>query len=113
MYADKITTSIAACLRETERRRAIQAAYNKEHGITPESIRKSIHNILASVYEADYLHTPGVEEKKLPYVSEQELPLLIRRLKAEMKEAAKELQYEKAALLRDRIKELTELMLEL
>ncbi len=113
MYADKITTSIAACLRETERRRAIQAAYNKEHGITPESIRKSIHNILASVYEADYPQTPGVDEKKLPYVSEQELPVLIRRLKAEMKEAAKELQYEKAALLRDRIKDLTELMLEL
>ena len=113
MYADKITDSIAVCLRETERRRNIQANYNKQNGITPESIRKSIHNILASVYEADYLKVPTVDEKSAAYMSEKELPEIIRKLKVEMKEAAKELHFEKAAELRDRIKELSALLLEM
>ena len=113
MYADKITDSIAVCLRETERRRNIQANYNKQNGITPESIRKSIHNILASVYEADYLKVPTVDEKNAAYMSEKELPEIIRKLKAEMKEAARELHFEKAAELRDRIKELSALLLEM
>jgi len=113
MYADKITDSIAICLRETERRRGIQANYNEQYGITPESIRKSIHNILASVYEADYLKVPTVDEKNAAYMSEKELPEIIRRLKAEMKEAAKELEFEKAAELRDRIKDLSALLLEM
>jgi len=113
MYADRITAAITACLRETERRRAVQGDYNREHGITPESIKKSIHSILASVYEADYAKVPGVEEQQTAYLSEEELPALIRRLKEEMKAAAKELQFEKAAALRDRIKELSTLMLEI
>jgi excinuclease ABC subunit B len=113
MYADKITDSIAVCLRETERRRNIQANYNRQNGITPESIRKSIHNILASVYEADYLKVPTVDEKSAAYMSEKELPEIIRKLKGEMKEAAKELHFEKAAELRDRIKELSALLLEM
>jgi len=113
MYADKITDSIAACLRETERRRAIQSAYNRRHGITPASIRKSIHNILASVYEADYLTVPVAAETQAAYATEKELPEIIRRLKDEMKQAARELDFERAAELRDRIKELTTLMLEL
>jgi excinuclease ABC subunit B len=113
MYADKITDSIAVCLRETERRRNIQANYNRQNGITPESIRKSIHNILASVYEADYLKVPTVDEKSAAYMSEKELPEIIRKLKGEMKEAAKELDFEKAAELRDRIKELSALLLEM
>jgi excinuclease ABC subunit B len=113
MYADKITDSIAVCLRETERRRNIQANYNRQNGITPESIRKSIHNILASVYEADYLKVPTVDEKGAAYMSEKELPEIIRKLKVEMKEAAKELHFEKAAELRDRIKELSALLLEM
>jgi excinuclease ABC subunit B len=113
MYADKITDSIAVCLRETERRRKIQADYNRQNGITPESIRKSIHNILASVYEADYLKVPTVDEETAAYMSEKELPEIIRKLKVEMKEAAKELHFEKAAELRDRIKELSALLLEM
>ncbi len=113
MYADKITDSIAACLRETERRRAIQSAYNRQHGITPASIRKSIHNILASVYEADYLTVPVAAEKQVAYATEKELPEVIRRLKDEMKQAARELDFERAAELRDRVKELSTLMLEL
>ncbi|MDO8723637.1 MAG: helicase-related protein, partial [Syntrophales bacterium] len=113
MYADKITRSIAACIGETERRRKVQFRYNEENNITPESIKKSIHNILASVYEADYGTLPKVEEKTEAYGSEKELPEIIRELKEEMKGAAKELEFEKAAQLRDRIKELFALMLEL
>jgi len=113
MYADKITRSIAACLRETERRRKVQVRYNEENNITPESIKKSIHNILASVYEADYVTLSAVAEKRETYGSEKELPEIIRQLKEEMKRAAKELEFEKAAELRDRIKELSALVLEM
>ena len=112
MYADTITRSIRACLDETGRRRSTQALYNRENGITPESIKKAIHNILGSIYEADYLRVPGIAETKMVYATEEELPAMIARLKKEMKAAARELEFEKAAALRDQIKELTDLMLE-
>ncbi|MBI4633562.1 MAG: excinuclease ABC subunit UvrB [Deltaproteobacteria bacterium] len=112
MYADKRTNSIQACIRETERRRKVQARYNEKNNITPESIRKSIHNILASVYEADYPAVPTVAEKETAYIPEKELPEMIRELREEMKRAAKDLEFEKAAELRDRIKELSALALE-
>ena len=95
------------------KRRALQADYNKRNGITPESIRKSIHNILASVYEADYPTLPAVEEESPAYASEKELPEIISQLKREMKEAARELDFERAAEIRDLIKELSALMLEM
>ncbi|MBN1664944.1 MAG: excinuclease ABC subunit UvrB [Deltaproteobacteria bacterium] len=113
MYADRITASIQACLNETARRRKIQGRFNKENNITPESIKKSIHNILASVYEADYMTVPTVAEDKKAYRSEAELPVMIRRLKEEMKKAAADLEFEKAAQLRDEIKELTAIMIEM
>jgi len=112
MYADTITRSIQACLDETGRRRKVQAQFNRENGITPESIKKAIHNILGSIYEADYVSVPIIAETKAGYATEEELPAMIARLKKEMKEAAGELEFEKAAALRDRIKELTDLMLE-
>ncbi len=112
MYADRMTRSIRSCIKETERRRKLQACYNEENGITPESIRKSIHNILASVYEADYVAVPTIAEKPGVYVPDKELPEAIRELKEEMKRAAKDLEFEKAAELRDRIKELSALALE-
>jgi excinuclease ABC subunit B len=112
MYADTITRSIQACLDETGRRRAIQDRYNRENGITPESIKKAIHNILGSIYEADYVSLPLISEAKTAYASEEELPVMIARLKKEMKAAANDLDFEKAAALRDQIKELTALMLE-
>lgn len=112
MYADRITSSMAACIGETERRRKVQLRYNEENNITPESIKKSINNILASVYESDYVELPMVKEKSGVYASPEELPQLISKLKKEMKQAAKELEFEKAAELRDRIKELSDLMLE-
>ncbi len=112
MYADTITRSIQACLDETGRRRAIQDRYNRENGITPESIKKAIHNILGSIYEADYVSVPLISEAKADYASEEELPVMIAGLKKEMKAAAGDLDFEKAAALRDQIKELTALMLE-
>jgi excinuclease ABC subunit B len=113
MYADAATASIRACLDVTERRRRIQAGYNKAHGITPESIKAEIHNVLGSVYEADYVTVQTVSEEQAAYSSEKELSVLIRKLKGEMKQAAKELEFEKAAELRDRIRDLTKLMLEM
>ena len=113
MYADTITASIRACLDVTRRRREIQARYNEENGITPESIRTVIHHLLGSVYEADYVTVQTVSEKEAAYSSEKELPVMIRKLKEEMKQAAKELEFEKAAALRDRIRDLTKLMVEM
>ncbi len=113
MFADKITGSIRTCLDETRRRREIQRRYNEEHNITPESIKKSIHDILASVYEADYVTVPLISEEKKLYYTEEELPEMIKRLKEEMKAAAKNLEFEKAAELRDRIKELTDIVIEM
>ena len=113
MYADKVTKAIQACLDVTKRRRKLQRTYNEENNITPESIRKTIHNILGSVYEADYATVPLVAEGKIPYDSEQEIPAVLIRLKKEMKQAAAELEFEKAAEIRDQIKELTTMMLAL
>jgi len=114
MYADTITASIRACLDVTRRRRQIQGRYNEEHGITPETIRTQIHHILGSVYEADYVTIPTkVSEEAAAYASDKEIPVMIRKLKEEMKQAAKELEFEKAAELRDRIRDLTKLMLEM
>ena len=106
MYADRITAAIDACLRETKRRRKIQNRYNEENGITPESIKKSITDILSSVYESDYVTVPGAEEAEEVY-SEKELLALIRKLKKEMAEAARDLEFERAAEIRDRILKLS------
>ncbi len=114
MYADAVTEAIRACLDVTRRRRKIQSRYNEEHGITPESIKTGIHEVLRSVYEADYLTVPiAVSEEEAAYASEKELPVVIRKLKEEMKQAAKALEFEKAAVLRDRIRDLSKLMLEM
>ncbi len=111
LYADRETQAIRACLEETKRRRELQERYNREHGITPESIRKSISDVLSSVYEADYVTVPVVKEPAAAYGTEEEITAVIERLKKEMKAAAKDLEFEKAAELRDRIREMTGLML--
>ena len=113
MYADKITKSIDLCLRETSRRRKIQGEFNIRHGITPETIRKEIDNILSSIYEADYVTVPVVAEKDSVYLTEEQLTKKLRELKKEMKKAAENLEFEKAARLRDTIRELSELELHL
>jgi len=113
MYADTLTESIKVCLEETKRRREIQKRYNDEHHITPESIKKSIHDILSSIYEADYVTVPAYREEREVEVTDEELPVMIGTLKEEMKEAAKNLEFEKAAELRDRIKVLTRILVEM
>jgi excinuclease ABC subunit B len=106
MYADRVTDSIAATIHETERRRAIQEAYNVQHGITPESIRSSIRELLQTIYERDYVTVevaPAVEEV---FDSTAALEARIRELEARMKDAARRLDFEQAAELRDRIRSL-------
>ncbi|MDA8126377.1 MAG: excinuclease ABC subunit UvrB [Deltaproteobacteria bacterium] len=114
MYADVMTASLKTCLDVTKRRRQLQAKYNEEHGITPESIRSEIRHVLGSIYEADYVTVPEtVSEAAAAYGTEKELSVVIRKLKEEMKQAAKELEFEKAAELRDKIRDLSKLMLEM
>jgi excinuclease ABC subunit B len=113
MYADKITKSIQACLDETKRRRIIQRKYNEENDITPESIKKSISNVLSSIYEADYMTVPIAPKSKIIPTKEEDLPALIAKLTKEMKQAAKNMEFEKAAELRDELKELNKILLEM
>jgi len=112
LYADRITESMQKTINETNRRRTIQLEYNEKNNITPKSIVKSITNILDSVYEKDYVEIPTVSEDKEEYLSLSNIQERIQKLKAEMIEAAKNLEFEKAAELRDRVFELEELELE-
>jgi excinuclease ABC subunit B len=109
LYADTITGSIRRALDETVRRRGIQEKYNKEMGITPETVKSSIKDILSSIYEADYLTVSAAEEAS-DYRYDEET---IRRLEEEMKEAAKKLDFERAVALRDKIKEIKKKTVEL
>jgi len=109
LYADKQTDSIRTTLSETARRREIQAGYNAEHGITPKSVVKKIHSLRDSIWEQDYVTVPArgrTAAGEDPSVPVHELPELIEGLRREMKKAAKDLDFERAADLRDRIREL-------
>jgi len=110
LYADQETDSMKSALLETARRRAVQKAYNEEHGITPESIRKSIGEILSSVYEKDYVTVAEVGEESgaLRFRTVEDIDKEIRVLEKQMREAAKALEFEQAASIRDRIKHLRE-----
>ncbi len=103
MYADVTTRSMAACLEETARRREAQLAYNAEHGITPESVKKSLRTILEDIAEKDYVELPLVAEEEGEYRSADELKREIAKVKKEMLAAAAALEFEKAAELRDRL----------
>ena len=105
-YGDAVTDSMRMAIEETARRRQIQAEYNAEHGITPESIQKSIGTLEYQMAEADYLTIPVAAEALAAYERPQALETTIRQLEEEMKAAAKLLEFEKAAQLRDRIKTL-------
>jgi len=113
LYADRVTASMKRATDETNRRRSLQGAYNEKYGITPETVQKEITSILTSVYEADYVTVPAVSEPAAEYRSLDELEQMIAELEEEMKKAAKELAFEKAADLRDQIKELRQLDLDL
>jgi excinuclease ABC subunit B len=105
MYADNMTKSMREAIDEITRRRKIQEDFNKEHGITPQGIRKAIRDITERVKAA------AVAEKKVAYnaeapASREDMARLVRDLETQMKQAAKALEFEKAALIRDRIIEL-------
>ena len=106
MYADHVTESMATTLQETERRRTLQGTYNAEHGITPESIKSSIRELLQTIYERDYYTVPVEEPTVETFESPAALHARIVELEARMKEAAKRLDFEQAAELRDRLKAL-------
>jgi excinuclease ABC subunit B len=111
MYADQITRSMRACIDETERRRAAQLAYNDEHGITPQTVKKSLRSILEDIAEKDYVELPQVAEKLGDYHSPHDVKAEIEKIKQEMLAAAADLEFEKAADLRDRMLELEKLEL--
>ena len=106
MYADTITASMKVATSETERRRARQAAYNEEHGITPQSVVREIDDVMSSVYERDYLTAPVVREEREIFRTQGELDARIAQLESEMKAAAANLDFERAAGLRDKLKTL-------
>ena len=112
LYGTEPTKSIARAVEETDRRRRLQGEYNRIHGITPETIRKDIRDILSSVYEADYVTVPAVAEGEGAYESAEELERHIVVLEKLMKKAAANLDFEEAARLRDEIKGLREELLE-
>jgi excinuclease ABC subunit B len=104
MYADAMTRSMRACIDETERRRTFQLAYNRKHGITPASVKKSMRSILEDISErGDHVELPLVAEGEEGYRSARELRKEIARVKTEMLQAASGLEFEKAAELRDRM----------
>jgi excinuclease ABC subunit B len=109
LYADRITDSMRQAMGETDRRRAIQRAYNEEHGITPRSIVSSIDMGLAQILKAEYGDVAEEETAGLPeFNSQADVDQFIGKMEAEMREAAKRFEFEKAAKLRDSIRELRE-----
>jgi excinuclease ABC subunit B len=106
MYADTITDSMRVALDETARRRTIQRAYNEEHGITPQTIKKAIADPLVAIVEADYVEVPLDDEPGEEWPEAAEIPALVERLRKDMRRASAELEFERAAELRDRIQAL-------
>ncbi len=107
LYADRMTDSMKRAIDETSRRRAIQTAYNEEHGITPESIVRPLDMTLAAIVAADYADLTASESEGMPeFKSQEEVDTYIGKLESDMREAAKRFEFEKAAKLRDTIKEL-------
>ena len=105
LYADKMTDSMKRAIEETERRRAKQQAYNLEHGITPKSVKKEVKDIIDGVYRSDGPSIAHLAET-VGSMSEKELSSEIKKLEKQMFEFAKNLDFEKAAAVRDRLAEL-------
>jgi excinuclease ABC subunit B len=107
LYADRMTDSMKRAIDETSRRRAIQTAYNEEHGITPESIVRPLDMTLAAIVAADYADLTASESEGMPeFKTQEEVDAYIAKLESDMREAAKRFEFEKAAKLRDTIREL-------
>jgi excinuclease ABC subunit B len=106
LYADKMTDSMRRAIDETERRRALQLAYNQENGITPQTVIRPLDMQLAGIVAADYADLADVTEGVDDFGSQRELDDYIARLESDMREAAKKFEFEKAARLRDKVREL-------
>src|SRR4051812_29048164 len=106
LYADRMTDSMRRAIDETERRRAIQQAYNEEHGITPQTIIRAIDMELAGIVTADYTDLADLAEGMPEFGSQAELDEFIAKMESDMREAAKKFEFEKAAKLRDTIRDL-------
>ena len=109
MYADVMTDSMRRAIDETDRRRTMQEEYNKEHGITPQGIQKTVHDITERVKAIAETRTPYVVSGDIP---KDDLLRLIKDLESQMKAASKDLEFEKAALLRDQIIDLRKVLAE-
>jgi len=109
-YADKMTRSMNEAIGETNRRRDKQKEYNSEHNITPESVKTAIHSSVASIYNSDYVDLAKVAEDLEDYGTPEEISKKIKKLKKQMVDAASDLEFEKAAKLRDQVLELEEYM---
>jgi excinuclease ABC subunit B len=109
LYADNMTASMKAAINETDRRRTVQTAYNEEHGITPQSIISKVDMGLAHILKAEYGEIEEAEVAGLPeFTSQADVDAFIGKLETEMRDAARKFEFEKAAKLRDSIKELRE-----
>jgi excinuclease ABC subunit B len=109
LYADRITDSMRRAIDETDRRRTVQRAYNEEHGITPQSILSQVDMGLAHILKAEYGEIDEEETAGIPeFKNQEELDAYIAKLEADMREAARKFEFEKAARLRDAIKDLRE-----
>jgi excinuclease ABC subunit B len=108
LYADKMTDSMQRAIDETNRRRTTQEAYNEEHGITPQTIIRSINDSLATILKAEYadLTDEATDTEALEFNTQAELDTYIAKLESDMRESAKKFEFEKAAKLRDTIKDL-------
>jgi len=106
LYADVMTGSMRQAIEETNRRRAKQMAYNEANNITPESITKSVDMSLAAIVEADYVTVPLEDVSEADITSEEKLREVLAQLETQMREAAKKFEFERAALLRDRLRAL-------
>jgi excinuclease ABC subunit B len=113
LFADTITGSMQSAIDETNRRRSAQQHYNEEKGIIPQSIIKPLDPDQIRIYEGDYYEIPAVAEEAVHYSSVEDLEKEIQRLEAAMRAAAKEFEFERAASLRDQMKKLKKLELEL
>jgi excinuclease ABC subunit B len=119
LYADRVTPNMKKAIEETERRREVQQRYNEEHGITPTTIVRDIENPLAALVNADYVEVDTEPRRSrkgrtdAEAISPEKLPKLILELRKDMKRAASKLEFERAAELRDRMRELEQMQLEL
>ena len=111
LYADRITPSMERAMQETSRRREKQLAYNEAHGITPQTIKKNIRDILASIYERDYSDMAAEVKTSLGTVGVSEIERTVKALEKKMREAADDLRFEEAAQYRDEIKRLKKIQM--